>query len=126
MKLFLSFITLSLIALPSFSFEEVVDQDEFDAEIVEFHIAPGTGKNPWNTPDTMVRVKVGQTLRIINEDNMVHMLHTNGKPCPHQPKDSKTGDYYDCFIKTPVTPEKDILYDHNVGSKARFYLEATN
>jgi hypothetical protein len=95
-------------------------------DIVEFHIAPGTGSKPWNTPETVVNVKVGQILRVINDDSVVHTLHTFGRPCPHQPDDSQPGEFYDCEIKTAADPRVDLMYDHAFGDKARFYVNATN
>jgi hypothetical protein len=46
-----------------------------DAGIVVFRIKPGTGNGPWNTPDTPIVAKVGQTLEIHNDDSVQHWLH---------------------------------------------------
>jgi len=100
-----------------------------DAEVVEFRIPAGTGKNAWNTRETMVEVKVGQILRIINDDTTKHRLHTNGgRPCAHGPGNVAKGDHYDCVVKKAADPdvEDDFCYDHNVGPGARFYVRATN
>jgi hypothetical protein len=56
-----------------------------DPNVVIFRIKAGTGKASWNTEATEVDVKVGQVLRIVNDDSVPHRLHTNGKPCPHGP-----------------------------------------
>ncbi len=95
-------------------------------DIVEFHIASGTGSKPWNTQETTVNVKIGQTLRIINDDSVAHTLHTFGKPCPHQPDDSQPGEFYDCEITKTADPRVDLMYDHGFGEKARFFVKATN
>lgn len=99
--------------------------DDPTADIVEFHIADGTGAAPWNTRATIVKVKVGQTLRIVNDDSVKHRLHTfNNRPCAHQGPDSDPGQFYDCVVATPADPDVDLMYDHNAGAKSRFYLRA--
>lgn len=122
-KTFLYFGFLAaILAVPSMAMFE----DEEDAgEIVEFHIPAGTGLKPWNTPDTEVKVRVGQTLRIFNDDTIVHRLHTNDdRPCEHQPASSRPGESYDCVIINTADPELDLVYDHNSGGKGRFYIRA--
>ena len=93
--------------------------------LVEFHIRKGTGEGAWNTPQTLLDLKVGQTLRIINDDTVPHRLHTFGRPCPHQPEDSQPGEFYDCGLADSVDPRVEVLYDHNFGERARFYLRVT-
>ncbi len=93
--------------------------------LIDFHIPLGTGSGPWNTPQTAVEARIGDTVRIINDDTVEHLMHTFGRPCPHQPNPSKTGDAYECEITTAADPRIDTLYDHNFGIKARFYLRAT-
>src|SRR5262245_50451183 len=59
-------------------------EPERAAHVVEFRIAQGTGTNSWNTEETKVEVKVGDILRIINDDDVVHRLHTDeDRPCAH-------------------------------------------
>lgn len=124
-----TFVYLGLLAAmfvaPSISLAE--DEDFEDAgEIVEFRIPAGTGLKPWNTPETVVNVQVGQTLRIFNDDTIVHRLHTNeDRPCEHQPASSRPGEFYDCVIINTADPEVDLMYDHNSGGKGRFYVRAT-
>lgn len=81
-----------------------------DDKIVEFRIPKGTGNGAWNTAATPATLKVGQTLRIYNDDTVVHQMHTNGAPCPHgniiQP-----GAYGDCVATRSYTGTP--LYDHN-------------
>ncbi len=107
-----------LLMLLSFTFVAVAE------DIIEFRIAKGTGSGPWNTRATMVRVKVGQTVRIINDDTITHVLHTFGRPCDHQDGESAPGEFYDCKIVTPADPDVDLMYDHNFGESSRFYLRA--
>jgi hypothetical protein len=93
------------------------------AEIVEFHFAAGTGRSAWNTQETTVEVRIGDTLRIINDDTIAHQLHTNGAPCDHGTS-MRPGGHYDCFIQFALNPDTDgPLYDHNVGSSAPFWLK---
>lgn len=96
-----------------------------DPNVVVFRIKAGTGNQPWNTPDTMVTVKVGQTLRIVNDDTVTHRLHTGGAPCPHG-TNFGPGASYDCVatraLDPAATPGR--TYDHIVGDTALFYLKA--
>jgi len=96
------------------------------ADIVVFRIPAGTNNQPWNTLGTAVRVFVGQTLRIINDDTVNHRLHTGGSPCPHQPASSPPGGFYDCVIASAVNAAAGSLYDHNFGNNAKFYVNAYN
>jgi hypothetical protein len=96
-------------------------------KVVEFRIKEGTGSGPWNTRDTMVTVRVGDTLKIVNDDTTVHRLHTGGAPCPHQPGNGlQRGQEYTCEIRSPleVGPGAPATYDHNQGTSASFFLRA--
>ena len=100
-----------------------------DGKVIEFRIPDGTGKKAWNTSETTVEVKVGETLRIINDDSTPHRLHTTGgKPCKHAPSNIAKGEHYDCVVTKTADPdvEDEFCYDHNIGPSARFYLRATN
>lgn len=96
-----------------------------DPNIVEFRIKAGTGNQPWNTADSMVTVKVGQTLRIVNDDTVTHRLHTGGAPCPHG-TNFAPGASFDCVatraLDPAATPGR--TYDHIVGNSAVFFLKA--
>ena len=96
-----------------------------DPNIVEFHIKAGTGKSPWNTAAETVIVKVGQTLRLINDDSVTHRLHTGGSPCPHG-DNFAPGKTYDCVVTKTIDPAKTpgATYDHIAGPKATFFLKA--
>lgn len=96
-----------------------------DPNIVEFRIKAGTAKQPWNTAATMVEVKVGQTLRIFNDDTVTHRLHTGGAPCPHG-ANFAPGASYDCVVTKALDPAKTAgaTYDHIAGPTALFYLKA--
>ena len=93
------------------------------SSIVEFHIKSGTGSGSWNTAETQAVVAMGDTLRIINDDSVVHRLHTNGKPCPHGPQ-IPVGTVFDCLITKEYNRTSDgDIYDHNVGPSAKFFVK---
>lgn len=100
--------------------------------LIEFHIPAGTGSGPWNSAAAPVDIKLPSngnsvTLRIINDDVTEHVLHTNGDPCPHQDISSplQKGESYDCVIRAPFDSTADgVLYDHNMGEGAWFYVRA--
>lgn len=112
--------TVAALLLASMSFSSYAAD-----EMVEFHIKPGTGSQPFNTPDDPVRVVVGQTLRVINDDATPHLIHTFGSPCPHGDKTMRTGDYWDCQIGSVHRASDEDIYDHNLGPDTQFYIEAT-
>ena len=94
---------------------------------VDFRILKGTGNSSWNTEDQAVQVKIGDVLRIYNDDDVVHQLHTPSTPCPHG-RPIQPGQSGDCAIKSAYDVAKSgPLYEHNVGPEARFWLKvATN
>lgn len=94
------------------------------AAIVTFRIPAGTARAAWNTEANPVRVTVGQTLRIYNDDSIAHRLHTNGAPCGHQPTDTPPGGFFDCVVSRTILPSSAGTYDHNIGTGARFYINA--
>jgi hypothetical protein len=88
--------------------------------VIEFHIANGTQEGPWNTDKSVVHVKLGQILRVINDDTIGHRMHTDGAPCPHGPQ-IEPGKTWDCLVSKPFTG---VLYDHQFGQPAAFYIDA--
>jgi hypothetical protein len=97
-----------------------------DPNVVIFRIKAGTGTSSWNTAAEMVNVKVGQTLRLVNDDTVTHRLHTNGAPCPHG-SNFAPGASFDCKVtkefdsaKTPAG-----MYDHIAGNTAVFNVKAS-
>jgi hypothetical protein len=103
-----------------------VDEGEGPAQpppLIEFHIPAGTGGNPWNTRDTAVQGVVGQTLRIHNDDNVPHRLHTSGAPFPHAANDTLPGTFSDVVLTQPYGLDTmPGIYDHNFGQTARFWI----
>jgi hypothetical protein len=97
------------------------------SNVVEFHVKDGTGQGAWNTQDKMVEVKVGQILRLINDDSVAHRLHTDdGIPCNHGDEMDPQGGQYDCVIKHPYDSATDgPLHDHDWDeSVALFWVKA--
>jgi len=93
------------------------------AAVVEFHIAPGTGANPWNTQETSIHAKIGDTIRFFNDDSEEHILHTFGSPCSHG-DDFAPGASWDCKALRAFSAERNgPLYDHNHGQSAAVWIE---
>lgn len=91
---------------------------------VDFTIPAGTGSNPWNTMATAVETFVGQTLKITNMDSITHQYHTNGRPCGHGSA-MAAGGTTNCVITRAYDYRTDgVLYDHNLGTRAAFYVVA--
>jgi hypothetical protein len=91
---------------------------------VIFHIPGGTGRGPWNDGSGRVVAKVGDILRIINDDSVAHRLHTSGRPFPHPEADIFPGGTADFVLQTPFDPSTDgPLSDHDQGPQALFFLE---
>ena len=91
---------------------------------VNFSIAAGTNMNPWNTTATAVETFIGQTLKITNNDSIVHQFHTDGKPCGHG-NAINPGASTNCVIASAYSyTTNGPLYDHNIGTKAAFYVIA--
>ena len=93
-----------------------------NVNIVEFRIRAGTGKGAWDTSATAPVAFVGQTLRVYNDDNVVHRMHTPGTPCPHEGMDTAPNASADCVLSSAHSPTAVDLYDHNNGTSATFYL----
>lgn len=90
---------------------------------VVFRIAPGTGARSWNEGSTMVLAKVGDTLRIFNDDAIAHEPHTEGRPFPHPASPIFPGASADYLLQSPYDPNADgPLYDHTQGPSAQFWL----
>ncbi len=96
------------------------------AEMKEFRILAGTNSGPWNTMEQIVEVKVGDVLRIYNDDTVNHQLHTFGAPCPHGSL-IKPMAFFDCKILKEYDASKDQqIYDHLIGPQAPFFMKAIN
>ena len=97
-----------------------------DPNLVVFKIAAGTGTGPWNQKAATVITKVGQTLRIINEDTVRHRLHTGGSPFAHG-ANIEPGAMIEYKIESEIDPTAATqapTYDHGAGRAANFWLKA--
>jgi hypothetical protein len=93
---------------------------------VVFRIPSGTGQRAWNDGSSRVIAKVGDTLRIVNDDSVGHRLHTAGRPFPHPETDIFPGGSADFVLQTTFDPSADgPLTDHAQGSQALFFIEVT-
>ena len=89
--------------------------------VVTFHIAHGTGSGPWNTQATAIRVRVEDTLSIVNDDDVGHQLHTTGVPFPHPSEVIAPGQSKDYVVTAPFDGR---LYDHTFGPAAEVWITA--
>lgn len=96
------------------------------APVVEFRIPAGTGAGPWNSYDARVRVVVGQTLRIHNDDTVAHTVHSSGAPFEHG-RSIRPGEFADHPILQPLIPNPSAPanYEHAVGANAAFWVESS-
>lgn len=95
-----------------------------DPNIVTFAIPAGTGTKSYNDQATMVKTKVGQTLKVTNNDSVVHQIHTGGKPFGHG-SPIQPGQTVEYKIQSAVDPGTNPpTYDHIAGSSAKFWLKA--
>ncbi len=94
-------------------------------QIVEFRIAAGTGSRPWNSFSNPVRVRVGQILRVHNDDTTAHAIHAGGSPFQHG-KRIDPGSFRDHPVLSPHQPVDGSpqIYDHNNGRGAAFWVVA--
>lgn len=93
-----------------------------------FRIPQATGSGAWNNMGQPVRVFVGQTLRICNDDSTPKRLQTPGNPCSAQAQSMLTGEYYDCPISSLAGADAQgnfpNLFNGEVGPAAPFYVRA--
>ncbi|MES2625682.1 MAG: hypothetical protein V4628_10410 [Pseudomonadota bacterium] len=100
---------------------------ETGPETLLFSIPAGTGSNSWNSRDTTLVARKGDTLRIINEDTVPHRLHTPGRPFQHADNDTLPGQSSDFLLLTTFDPvQEGPLYDHNHGAHAHFWLRVVD
>jgi hypothetical protein len=75
-----------------------------NAETINFTIKKGTKDQSWNQKENPIRAKVGDLIRIFNQDDEIHQLHTYGAPCIHQYGELgeiKPGAHWDCPAEKP-------------------------
>lgn len=99
--------------------------------IVSFRIKKGTGRGSWNSKENPLRAKVGDVIRIFNDDDLIHHLHTYNKPCIHKYDDAseiKPGGHWDCPALEPwnsLDVNEGPLWDHNIGADAQVWMVVT-
>lgn len=90
--------------------------------LVVFHIPANTGAGSWNAQDTEVVAKVGDTLRIVNDDSEAHRPHTGGAPFPHPALDIPPGASTDYQLTGAFTGS---LHCHIHGLDSKFWIDVT-
>ena len=91
---------------------------------VEFHLPDGTGNAPWNTRESAVVATVGDTLRIVNDDEVPHRPHTSGVPFPHAQADITPGQSANFALTATLTPSPMARSRiHDFGPGALFWIE---
>jgi hypothetical protein len=97
-----------------------------DPNLVTFAIVAGTGTNAYNQKATPVVVKVGQTLRITNNDTVVHQIHSGGAPFPHGDPiaPGATVNYTIVAASNIANLTQAPNYDHVAGQAAMFWIQA--
>jgi hypothetical protein len=96
-------------------------------ETLVFRIAAGTGSGAWNSRETMLVGRKGDTLRITNDDTVDHQLHTSGAPFPHPSMYTPPSQSSDFVLQTTYDPvQQGPLYDHMQGQQAQFWLRVVD
>ncbi len=95
-------------------------------DYTKFHIKVGTGKEPWNTAATPIKLKIGDVLTIYNDDTVTHRMHTSGAPCPHG-VDVAPGATTTCKIGSAIdtVAKPGQTYDHIVGPSALIFIQTS-
>lgn len=96
-----------------------------DTNIVVFRIKAGTGNGGWNNQNDIINAEIGQTIRVFNDDNVIHRLHTgNNAPCPHG-INIPVGGSKDCVVgKAFDSNTSNGVYDHIAGTSAKIWIKA--
>lgn len=97
-----------------------------DPNLVVYEIQPGTASQAWGTASNPITAKVGQTLRVVNKDSVVHRIHTGGKPFNHT-NNIAAGASADFKLVQAITtkavgPE---TYEHNYGTNSPIFFNIT-
>jgi hypothetical protein len=96
--------------------EEATDEESSEisqsGDVVEFRIKAGTGNGAWNTAANPIRLKVGQELRVTNDDSIQHFIHTNGAPFFHPFAGINPGETKSYRMQSKFTGGS-AVHDHN-------------
>ena len=90
-----------------------------------FTIMAGTSGAAWNTKDTVVNLKVGDTLTLVNHDSEVHAIHTGGRPFAHFPPVQPDASYTEPVTGTWDPDVDGPLYDHYNPETGFFWVKVT-
>ena len=90
---------------------------------VTFRIVSGTAGSPWNMLANPIRVFVGQTLAVSNDDSVNHQIHANGQPF-NMPGVIAPNTTQNIPITSAHPLAQNDLYDQGFGTNAAIYIEA--
>jgi hypothetical protein len=93
-----------------------------DGGPVTFRIPAGTANRPWNSAANPIVVKLNSSFTIINDDNIVHQLHSGGLSFPHGKEIPPGGS--ESF--TPRSLQVGPTYDHIAGESAQVFIQVVN
>ena len=92
-----------------------------DPNVVVFRIKAGTGRGPWNDAANPIRIRVGQTLEVHNDDTIQHWIHTDfGQFMTHPFSGINPGQSTRYQVANANARG---LHDHNTGGA--IYMEIT-
>ncbi len=111
-----------------------VTRDPADPTMAVFVIKAGTGTAAYNTLQTMIEIDRAQgfnKLKLVNMDNVNHVLHTGGAPCGHQDQNAPTppGGSYVCNLGQAIDPgaNQPTTYNHlSTRNNSPLFLKVTN
>jgi hypothetical protein len=95
-----------------------------NGNVVAFRIRAGTGSSPWNTAADPIRVFVGQTLQVSNDDTVAHQIHANGAPFPHQNGNQAPNSTVNLVVVNAHAATATDTYEHNAGPSASIFIES--
>jgi hypothetical protein len=100
-----------------------LDGDHRAPAVVDFHIGPGTAGGEWNSRESAVAARVGDTLRIVNDDSVAHRPNTNGAPFAHPSVDIAPLQTAEFLLENPyASAATGPLSDHLFGPAAQFFI----
>jgi hypothetical protein len=111
-----------------------VTRDPTDPTMAVFVVKAGTGTAAYNTLATMIEIDRAQgfnKLKLVNMDNVNHVLHTGGAPCGHQDQNAPTppGGSYVCNLNQVIDPgaNQPTTYNHlSTRANSPLFLKVIN
>lgn len=94
--------------------------------LVTYTIVNGHGAAPWGSLSNPIRGVVGQVLRIVNNDQRSHQIHTDGNPFNHTVS-IPSNTTMDFPLLRPITTgaTSPSTYEHNFGPSSPIYFAVT-